>query len=111
MLPYRISKAAESDIEGILDYSFHTFGEEAALRYENLLKVSITALRRGVNRPGASPTLRELSKFHISMCKKEAHVDGVMVTTPRHIIFFRVSNDILEVIRVLHDSMDFERHL
>ena len=111
MLPYRISKAAESDIEGILDHSFHTYGEQAALRYENLLKVSITALRRGVNQLGTSPTLRELRKFHISMCKKEAQVDGVMVATPRHIIFFRISDEILEIVRILHESMDFERHI
>jgi len=111
MLSYRISKAAEADIEVILNHSLDTFGEEAALRYENLLKVSINALRKDVNQPGASPTLRELSKFHISMCKKEAQVDGVVVATPRHIIFFRVSHEILEVVRVLHDSMDFERHI
>jgi|TARA_B110000908_G_scaffold72141_1_gene87049 toxin ParE1/3/4 len=111
MLSYRISKAAEADIEVILDHSLHTFGEEAALRYQNLLKVSINTLRKDVNPPGASATLRELSKFHISMCKKEAQVKGVMVATPRHIIFFRVSNDLLEIVRVLHDSIDFDRHI
>lgn len=111
MLSYRISKAAEADIEAILDHSLNTFGEDAALRYENLLKMSINALRKDINQPGASPTLRGLNKFHISMCKKEAQVDGVMVVSPRHIVFFRVSNEILEVVRVLHDSMDFERHI
>ena len=111
MLAYKISAAAEVDIENILEYSFTTFGAEAALRYENLLKVSISTLQQGVNQPGISPTLRGLSKFPISMCKKEAQLDGVGVSSPRHLIFFRMSDQVLEIVRILHDSMDFERHL
>ena len=111
MLSYRISEVAEADIEGILEYSLDTFGEDAAIRYANLLKVSVDALRKNAERAGVSPTLRRLNKFHIEMCKKEAQIDGVVVASPRHIIFFRISDGILEIVRVLHDSMDFERHL
>lgn len=112
MLSYRVSDAAKSDIESIIEYSFGTFGVEAAVRYENLLKTSINALRSDPERPGVSPTLRELSKFHTLMCKKEAHIEGKIVSKPRHIIFFRVDGDnILQIVRILHESMDFEQHL
>ena len=111
MLAYRISEAAEVDIEGILDYSFNTFGEAAARRYEKLFKVSINNLRGNINQPGVRPTLRGLSKFHVSMCKKSAQIDGVMVRDPRHLIFFRVRGKVLEIVRILHESMDFEQHI
>jgi plasmid stabilization system protein ParE len=29
----------------------------------------------------------------------------------RHVILFRVRNDVLQVVRVLHSAMDFKRHL
>jgi toxin ParE1/3/4 len=35
-----------------------------------------------------------------------------MVKSPRHIVFYRVaSDDVIEVIRLLHDAMDVHRHL
>ena len=111
MLPYRISNTAKEDIEDLLDYSYTTFGLEAALRYENLLKVSITALRVDPEHAGVKNSLKATSKFHLSMCKHQADIDDVTVSNPRHIIFFRVENATLEIIRILHESMDFERYL
>ena len=111
MHPYRISNTAKEDIENLLDYSYTTFGLEAALRYENLLKVSINTLRDDPEQAGVKSSLKATSKFHLSQSKRQAAIDDVTVTNPRHIIFFRVENDTLEIIRVLHESMDFERHL
>jgi toxin ParE1/3/4 len=111
MLSCRISATAEADIEAILDYSLDLHGEDAAIRYAKLLEVSIASLCNDPSQSGVNLTLDELSKFHISMCKKESHVDGIIVSDPRHLIFFRVADSTLEVVRVLHESMDFERHL
>jgi len=111
MLPYRISNTAKEDIENLLNYSYTTFGLEAALRYENLLKVSIGVLCNDPEQAGVKNSLKATSKFHLSLCKHQAAIDEITVSNPRHIIFFTVKNDTLEIIRILHESMDFERHL
>jgi len=111
MLHYRISNTAKEDIENLLNYSYTTFGLDAALRYENLLKVSIAALCSDPEQAGVKKSLTATSKFHLSRCKHQATIDDITISNPRHIIFFRVKNDTLEIIRILHESMDFERHL
>ena len=111
MRSYRFSEAAEADLERILAHSLNAFGEAAALRYANLLKVSVDALREETQPPGVTSTIRGLSHFHTALCKKEAQIDDIVVASPRHIIFFRISDEILEIVRILHESMDFERHI
>jgi len=35
-----------------------------------------------------------------------------MVKNPRHIVFYRVaSDDVIDVVRLLHDAMDVQLHL
>ena len=111
MLQYRISHTAKKDIEQLLDYSNTTFGLEAALRYENLLKVSISSLCADPRQAGVKTSLKAISKFHLSLRKHQAAIDDMIVSNPRHVIFFRVEKERLEIIRILHESMDFKRYL
>jgi len=42
--------------------------------------------------------------------QSRAHVTGDLVHEPRHFLIYRVDNGIVIIGRVLHDSMDLERH-
>ncbi|MCT5390434.1 type II toxin-antitoxin system RelE/ParE family toxin, partial [Pseudomonas aeruginosa] len=51
-----------------------------------------------------------LRSIHLVYCRSMPNVGKVV--RPRHFVFFRVATDqVLEVVRVLHDSMDLDQHL
>ncbi len=82
-------------------------------RYEALVQTALTDLlsnpdRIGVRRRddiGAS-----IRTYHLSSSRKRAKT-AVQVGNPRHLVFFRVKGNMLQILRFLHDSMDFVRHV
>ncbi|MEN1395868.1 type II toxin-antitoxin system RelE/ParE family toxin, partial [Pseudomonas aeruginosa] len=51
-----------------------------------------------------------LRSIHLVYCRSMPNVGKVV--RPRHFVFYRVATDqVLEVVRVLHDSMDLDQHL
>lgn len=109
-----IADAARLDIEEILRWSFETFGDLACQRYEMLLTQAIVDLSDNQERLGSKvrPELGDgVRTFHISLSKENADSRIGKVRSPRHFLVYRIrSADHLEVARVLHDSMDLERH-
>jgi toxin ParE1/3/4 len=102
-----ISAAADRDFEGILDWTTEHFGEIQARSYERMLTETLQSLRNGptvrtarsLNKPG-----QDILRLPVKRGSRRS----------RHIIFFRIMNygsRELEVLRILHDSMDFARHL
>jgi toxin ParE1/3/4 len=91
-----ISLQAEEDLSDIGAYTEEQWGKRQCQKY-------IAQLINGINRLAKSPTLgrqrHELPQAPFS------HHEG------RHVIFYRLLDENIEVIRVLHDSMDFQRHL
>ena len=101
----RIAAAAESGFEGILKWTGERFGARQAANYRNLILDALAALEHGPDtvgvrqRPDILPGLRTL---HVSRAGRRG----------RHFILLRASADhTIEVLRILHDSMDFARHL
>lgn len=99
----RPSFAARMDLDGILSWTKTNFGNVQARRYASLLEDAIAVLSNGPNARGVkarddlSPGLRAIN-----------------ARKGRHVIFFRVDEKAehsIVVLRVLHDSMDFARHL
>jgi toxin ParE1/3/4 len=110
----RSAKALE-DLEACLFWSAENFGIPAAHRYRVLLEVALLAIL-------ADPELRgskriegfggKVRAYHIRHCRKEAPVGGLIVKNPRHFIVYRISDaGSIELLRVLHDRMDFETQL
>ena len=101
----RLSFAAEADLENIVFWTADQFGEKQARAYESVLKSALSSLREGPTVAGARPRpeiARGLYSIHAATGSRRA----------RHFIFFHVVNDSrIEVVRVLHDGMDFKRHL
>ncbi len=86
MANYKFSKAAEQDIENILDYSYRSFGEKVAENYFLDLKKCLQTLSEnpliGINsdslRKGSSTSAQKPSYF--LQIKKEWHLYCANIT-------------------------------
>jgi toxin ParE1/3/4 len=110
----RVSSPAFQDIAAIWDWTVEHFGNAAALRYEALIEQAIADLAADPQRPGVkqrSDLLPGLWLYHLDSSRTNLP-DGQMVKSPRHLLIFRhLRQDVIEVVRVLHDSRDLARHL
>jgi toxin ParE1/3/4 len=105
---YRLSREAEADIESILSHTLETFGTDQFKIYRNLLRKVLEALAEDPNRP-SSKARRELGTgvrtLHAAVISRRS-------TSARHIIVYAIGADnIVHVLRILHESMDLSRHL
>jgi len=115
MPPYRISNAARADIVDILRLSQTQFGDQARQRYQALILAALQAIVDTPYRIGSherdelAPGLRS---YHLIYSRQQAKQTHGMVKSPRHIVFYRVANDdVIEVVRLLHDAMEVQLHL
>jgi toxin ParE1/3/4 len=108
-----VARAAQQDIATILHWSRTEFGAEAANRYRELLAAAITKLRndplpanvRALNDLGVG-----LRSYHLRHAAPQTTEAG-RVRRPRHFIIFRADAAVLQIVRVLHESMDLPRRL
>jgi toxin ParE1/3/4 len=112
MTRYRLSQAAIADIDSILEWSGRHFGEPARRRYAALISAAIRDVAHNPGSVGAHsrPELGEgVHSWHLGQSR--GHTTGGTVQHPRHFLIYRMDADVLVVGRVLHDSMELERHL
>jgi toxin ParE1/3/4 len=92
---YRIAPAAEADLEDIWAYTVKTWSAEQAESYHANFIDAFEGLASGA-KTGRPADVREgYLKYAVGA----------------HVVFYRVSSDAIEVIRVLHQRMDVNKHL
>jgi toxin ParE1/3/4 len=97
MPDFKLSPKAREDLEAIWDYSYDTWGEKQANNYVRQLNDGFELLA------DAPDTGQDVSHIREGYRK---HQVG------RHVIFYRSTpEDDIEVVRVLHERMDTDRHL
>lgn len=96
MAEYRLTPAAENDLESIWTYTAHQWGMEQADRY---IESATSAFAELANSPKAAPTCD-----HIRPGYRRQRV-------ARHMIYFQITDYGIAVVRILHDRMDAPRHL
>ena len=108
-----VTQAASLDIAAIAVWSSREFGVAVAHRYEALIFQALRDIERNPDRLGARvrPELAEpLLTYHLRFSRR--HVpQGQQVRRPRHYVVYRVKDDIVEILRLIHDAQDLERHL
>lgn len=92
MSGYRLSPAAQADLDGIWDYSTQQWGEEQAVRYIYAIRDRLEGLASGLIPPRSALEIRA----GYFKCAAGVHM----------IYFVRSANGKLDVIRILHQSMD-----
>ena len=110
-----LAPAAEADLAEILAWSADAFGDAARRRYATLIVQAIEDLTVDPARVGVE-TRPEIAAgvqtYHLARSRNRVPPAAGRVITPRHFLIFRLRRDsAVEIVRVLHDSMDLARHL
>src|SRR5258706_16343898 len=92
-LPYVITKKAVSDLEEIWLYTIEKWSVNQADRYYNLIFDEIDFICKNID---AGKSMEHIRKGYRASKVKS------------HLIFYRIQNDTVEVIRILHERMDIE---
>lgn len=98
MSQYHLSEPAKDDLLGIFLYTLKTWGTEQVPVYLSLVE---TALQRIAENPMTLGS--KICDDVVPGCRT--------FRFGKHIIVYRINGEIVEVARILHESMDFERHL
>ena len=96
MAGHALSPAARADIEEIRDCKVRHWSEAQAERYTRTIRDACEALGDG--------TLSGRSAEDIRAGYRKAAVGS-------HVLFYRVRADVVEIVRILHRSMDVGRHI
>lgn len=95
-LPFTITKKAVSDLEEIWLYTVGKWSIKQADHYYNLIFDEINYICKNIN---VGKSMEHVRKGYRASKVKS------------HLIFYRVLNDTIEVIRILHERMDIENRL
>ena len=96
MAEYRITPAAERDLELIWTHIRKQWGVEQANHYIDILTDAFAELAQ-------SPKLAPVCD-HVRPSYRRRNVE-------RHMLYFRITTYGIAVVRILHDRMDAPRHL
>ena len=96
MPDYRLTPAAQQDIDDVWDYTETRWGARQALIYTTLLRSAI-----------------ERCSLHQYPTRSLDHIRPgyFRANAGSHAIIFRWNDEVLEVVRILHGRRDFNRHL
>ena len=90
---YTLTRAADADIDAIFDYTKASWGVEQALAYTNGILNTVERLldnpKLGPARPQLSPDLRG-------------------IRYEKHTIYYRLRDDMTEIVAVLHEAQRAE---
>lgn len=113
MARFRLSRAAQIDLARILATSEEHWGAEGRQRYTAVLT---DAMRQVAAEPDGPLTKRRpdlrsgIRSFHVRHARRS--ILGAQVRTPVHVVYYRAAREgEIEIVRVLHERMDPNRHL
>jgi toxin ParE1/3/4 len=95
----RLSRQAERDLESILQYTYETYGEWQMQIYAAALHEAFETI---TDNPGLGHRRSDLSERH-----RAFHVEHHFVVY----VVYTVSGQTVNVSRILHERMDFTRHM
>ncbi|MDP2684274.1 MAG: type II toxin-antitoxin system RelE/ParE family toxin [bacterium] len=94
---YRISKQAIDDLNDIWVYTFHQWSKEQADRYYDLIISEIEFIA---------------DNYLTGKSAEQTRKNYRVMTIKSHLIFYRkVENEIVEIVRILHQRMDIKKRL
>jgi len=92
---YVISPRAQADIEEIWRYTVKNWNVEQAERYIRMIQAEIEQIASDPAQGRACDVIRA----------------GYRKSPGSHVLFYRLTDRGIDVVRIFHQRMDFERHL
>lgn len=94
---YRVSKQAIDDLNDIWVYTFHRWSKEQADRYYDLIISEIEFIA---------------DNYLIGKSAEQTRKSYRVTKIKSHLIFYRkIEEDIVEIVRILHQRMDIKKRL
>jgi toxin ParE1/3/4 len=93
---YVLSPKAQADIEAIWNYSIRRWSLDQAERYVRVIQTEIEQIASDPSRGHSCDEIRAGYR---------------KIPAGSHILFYRVTDRGVDIVRILHRRMDFERHL
>lgn len=94
---YLVSPAAQADLDQIWDYTSDRWGPNQAEQY-------LREIQRAIERAAANP--------HIGQACDEVRPGYRKLSAGSHLLFYRIATgDVVDIVRILHQRMDVDRHL
>lgn len=94
--PVVISPEAQADYDDILLYGATTWGDAQATRYQTTLDLAMEEV-------GNFPEIGQQCHDLYAGCRR--------LPVERHVVFYRIETDAVEIVRILHERIDATRHL
>lgn len=113
MAGYRLAKAAQDDIAGILAWTNSNFGNAAAQRYGALIVAALRDISARPDRVGSIERTElgaDIRSWHLRLSRQRGRTEAGLVQRPRHFLLYRVDSGVVVVGRVLHDVMELAQH-
>lgn len=99
----RISRQAWNDLLDVKAYTLEHYGFGQLEMYESLIEAALERI--------AEDPLSRSERKELQPGVRSRHI-GQPGRRARHVFFYRVGSDgVVEIIRFLHDAMDFVRHV
>lgn len=93
---FRLSPRAKTDLDDIWDYTADRWGLDRAETYTRQLWRDIAAVAARSSMGRECPEVR--SGYH-------------KFASGSHLLFYRVTSDGIDIVRILHQRMDYEQHI
>jgi len=91
-----VAAAARQDLRDIARFTEETWGLAQSRRYMSAIRERFIRIR---DRPAIGAPRDDVRAGYRSL------------PSGRHVIFYRLTDEAVEIVRVLHDSMDVHRHV
>ena len=98
MIPFRTTRYAKQDLRSIVRYTIDNWGKTQAAAYVELISLAYQSIAANPFLLGSKSRDDLASRCRTFRCGK-------------HVIFYRLRNDTVEIARILHESMDFPKHV
>lgn len=96
MSRYLLSPAAQADIDNIFEFTCEQWGFEQAEKYVRELQY---AIERAVANPGIGRACDEIRPGYRAL------------PAGSHTLYYRITGDVIDVVRILHQRMDIDHNL
>ena len=96
MADFRLRPEALHDLGAIWEYTVDQWDSDQAAKYLRLLNANLEKLAQNPEFGRPCNWIRQGYRKHL---------------VGKHVIFYRIADTYVDVVRVLHQSMDFDRHL